>query len=300
MAVEESAVLLDGPWRHRDVTASGLRFHIAEHGPSDGPLVLLLHGFPEFWWSWRHQLVALGEAGFHAVAPDLRGYGATDKPPRGYDAYTLSADVVGLVRALGAHDAYVIGHDWGGMLAWSTATLHPRVVNRLGIVSMPHPLRMAQALRSDLTQLRLSSYMGFFQTPMLPEKRLQQGDLVGELLARWGGPGFPDSETESRCREAIAIPGVANCALEYYRWAFRSRIRPSGIRFTRLLEAGVQAPVLHLHGALDGCLRPQTAHGSGAWAHGGYALQILDGVGHFPHEEAPDLTTELLLEHARA
>ena len=101
MAVEESSILVEGPWRHRDVTASGLCFHVAECGPADGPLVLLLHGFPEFWWSFRHQLVALGDAGFHAVAPDLRGYGATDKPPRGYDAYTLSADIAGLVRATG-------------------------------------------------------------------------------------------------------------------------------------------------------------------------------------------------------
>jgi pimeloyl-ACP methyl ester carboxylesterase len=299
MVVEESSVLLEGPWRHRDVTASGLRFHVAEHGPSDGPLVLLLHGFPEFWWSWRHQLVAFGEAGFHAVAPDLRGYGATDKPPRGYDAFTLAADVAGLVRALGAHDAYVIGHDWGGMLAWSTATLHPRVVNRLGIVAMPHPLRMAQAFRSDLAQLRMSSYMAFFQTPKAPERRLQRGDLVAELLGRWGGPGFPDAETESRCREAMAIPAVAHCALEYYRWAFRSRVRPSGIRFSKLLAGGVQAPVMQLHGALDGALRTETAHGSGAWAHGGYSLHVLDGVGHFPHQEAPELASELLLEHAR-
>ena len=300
MASEESAVLVEGPWRHRDVTASGLRFHVAEHGPADGPLVLLLHGFPEFWWSWRHQLVALGEAGFHAVAPDLRGYGATDKPPRGYDAYTLSADVAGLVRALGAHDAYVVGHDWGGALAWSTATLHPGVVNRLGIVSCPHPLRMAEALRSDRHQLRMSSYMGFFQVPKLPEKRLQQGDLVGELLTRWGGPGFPDEETERRCREAMTIPATANSALEYYRWAMRSRIRPSGQRYTRQLRAGVQVPVLHLHGALDGCLRAESAHGSGAWAHGGYELQVIEDVGHFPHEEAPDLVSALLVEHARA
>jgi pimeloyl-ACP methyl ester carboxylesterase len=300
MAVEESVVLVEGPWRHREVTASGLRFHVAEHGPEDGPLVLLLHGFPEFWWSWRHQLVALGDAGFRAVAPDLRGYGATDKPPRGYDAYTLASDVAALVRALGANDAYVVGHDWGGMLAWATATLHPQTVNRLGIVSMPHPLRMAQALRTDRAQLKLSSYVAFFQTPKLPEKRLQQGDLVAELLDRWGGPGFPDAETEARCREAMAIPATANCALEYYRWAFRSRIRPSGQRFTNLLKAGVRAPVVHVHGAVDGCLRPDTVHGSGAYAHGGYALHVLDGVGHFPHEEAPDLVTTLLLEHARA
>jgi pimeloyl-ACP methyl ester carboxylesterase len=295
---EESAVLVEGPWRHRDVTASGLRFHIAEHGPADGPLVLLLHGFPEFWWSWRHQLVALGDAGFHAVAPDLRGYGATDKPPRGYDAYTLSADVAGLIRALGAQDAYLVGHDWGGVLAWATATLHPQVVNRLGILSIPHVLRMAQALRSDRHQLRASSYIAFFQLPKRPEKLLRRGQLVSELMGRWGGPGFPDTETEARCREAMDIPAAAHCALEYYRWSFRSQIRPSGKRYLRLLADGVQAPVLHLHGALDGCVLTETVHGSGAYAHGGYELQVIDGVGHFPHEEAPDLVSELLREHA--
>jgi pimeloyl-ACP methyl ester carboxylesterase len=296
---EENAVLVDGPWRHRDVTASGLRFHVAEHGPSDGPLVLLLHGFPEFWWSWRHQLVALGEAGFHAVAPDLRGYGATDKPPRGYDAYTLSNDVAGLVRALGAEHAYVAGHDWGGVLAWATATLRPEVVDRLAVLSVPHPLRMGQALRSDLQQLRMSSYMGFFQTPRLPEARLSAGDLVAELLHRWGGPGFPDAETEARCREAMAIPAAAHCALEWYRWAFRSQVRPSGRRYLRLLAEGTHAPVLHLHGAVDGCILPSTVHGSGAYAHGGYELQVIEGVGHFPHEEVPEVVTALLLEHAQ-
>lgn len=300
MAVEQSAVLVDGPWRHRDVTASGLRFHVAEHGPSDGPLVLLLHGFPEFWWSWRHQLLALGDAGFHAVAPDLRGYGATDKPPRGYDAYTLSADVAGLVRALGHPDAYLVGHDWGGALAWATATIHPQVVNRLGIVSVPHTLRLLQAMRTDLQQLRMSSYMTFFQTPKVPERKLQEGTLVSELLARWGGPGFPDEETDARCREALAIPAAAHCALEYYRWAFRSQVRPSGRRYLRLLAEGVQAPVLHVHGALDGCIRTESVHGSGAYAHGGYALHVLDGLGHFPHQEDPAVVSELLREHAGA
>lgn len=298
--VEESSVLVEGPWRHRDVYASGLRFHVAEHGPSDGPLVLLLHGFPEFWWSWRHQLVAFGEAGFHAVAPDLRGYGATDKPPRGYDGFTLSADVAGLVRALGARDAHVIGHDWGGALAWSTATLHPGVVNRLGVLSCAHPLRFPDAFRSDRQQLAMSRYMAGFQVPKVPEKRLREGDLVARLMQRWGGPGFPDDETVIRCTEAMGIAGTATCALEYYRWAFRSRIRPSGWRYTRLLDEGVRAPVLQLHGAQDGCLRVETVHGSGAWARGPYELQVLDGLGHFPHEEAPELVTELLLDHARA
>jgi pimeloyl-ACP methyl ester carboxylesterase len=167
-------------------------------------------------------------------------------------------------------------------------------------VSVPHPVRFAQALRSDLLQVRMSSYVGFFQTPKVPESRLIDGDLVAELLDRWGGPGFPDAETESRCREAMAIPAAAHCALEYFRWSVRSLVRPSGQRYLRLLAAGVQTPVLHLHGALDGCIRATSVHGSGTFAHRGYDLKVLDGVGHFPHQEAPDLVTELLLEHARA
>jgi pimeloyl-ACP methyl ester carboxylesterase len=302
MPPDQSVVLVEGPWRHREVSANGIRFHVAECGPADGPLVLLLHGFPQFWWTWRHQLVALGEAGFRAVAPDLRGYGASDKPPRGYDQYTLSSDVAGMVRALGAHDAVLVGHDWGGALAWAVATLHPRVVRSLVIVDMPHLLRLRQALLRDRQQARASSYIGFFQLPKAPEARLVRDDgaFVGELLRRWGGPGFPDAEAEARYREAVQVPAVANCSLEWYRWVVRSTTRPSGHRFMRLLERGVSAPTLQLHGALDSCLLPSTAHGSGHWVHAPYSLQVIDGVGHFPHEEDPELVNELLLEHARA
>lgn len=302
MPVEESVVLVEGPWTHREVTANGARFHVAEYGPADGPMVLLLHGFPEFWWSWRHQLVALGDAGFRAVAPDLRGYGASDKPPRGYDAYTLSSDAAGMIRALGARDAMVVGHDWGGVLAWAVATLHPGVVRRLAVVGMPHPLALRAALRRDLGQLRASSYIGWFQLPKLPEARLRRDDaaFVGQLMRRWGGPGFPDAETEARCREAMRIPGVAHCSLEWYRWAVRSLTRPSGVRFLRLLDRGVGAPTLQLHGALDGCLLPSTVDGSDAWVDAPYELRVLDGLGHFPHQEDPELVSAALLEHARA
>jgi pimeloyl-ACP methyl ester carboxylesterase len=298
MSVDPSVVLVEGPWTHREVTANGIRFHLAQAGPDDGPLVVLLHGFPEFWWSWRHQLVALGEAGYRVVAPDLRGYGASDKPPRGYDAYTLSSDVAGMVRALGASEAAVVGHDSGGVLAWTVATLHPGLVSRLGVVGMPHPLRLRQALVRDTRQLRASSYIGLFQLPRVPENRLRRygGAYVGDLLRRWGGPGFPDAETEARCREAMQIPAVSHCSLEWYRWAVRSLTRPSGIRFQRLLDAGVGVPTAHIHGALDTCLLPSTVEGSEAWVRAPYSLQVLEGVGHFCHEEAPDEVTATLLE----
>jgi pimeloyl-ACP methyl ester carboxylesterase len=302
MPPEESVVLIDGPWTHREVTANGARFHLAEHGPENGPLVLLLHGFPEFWWAWRHQLEALGAAGMRVVAPDLRGYGGSDKPPRGYDAYTLSSDVAGMIRALGAPDAHVVGHDWGGLLGWAVATMHPSIVRSLAVLGMPHPLRMREALVREPAQLKATSYAAFFQLPRAPEARLRRDNAsyVESLLRRWGGPGFPDDETAARCRAAMQIPGVAHSSLEWYRWAVRSQSRPSGHRFLRLMAQGVQAPVLQVHGAVDRCTLPATAHGSGAYAHAGYTMRMLDGVGHFPHEEAPDLVTALLLEHARA
>src|SRR5205085_9968090 len=129
------------------VSANGTRFHVAEAG--DGPLVLLLHGFPEFWWAWRHQLAALPAAGFRAVAVDLRGYGGSDKPPRGYDLVTAAADAAGLVRALGEANAIVVGHGLGGLVAWTLAGYYPKAGRRLGVVSTADPLRMRASAETD-------------------------------------------------------------------------------------------------------------------------------------------------------
>jgi pimeloyl-ACP methyl ester carboxylesterase len=120
--------LVDGPWSHSLIAANGARFHVAECGASDDPLVLFLHGFPEFWWAWRHQLPVVAAAGYRAVAMDLRGYGASDKTPRGYDPHTAAADVSGMIRSLGATDAVVVGHGWGGFIGWSAAVFTPRQV----------------------------------------------------------------------------------------------------------------------------------------------------------------------------
>jgi pimeloyl-ACP methyl ester carboxylesterase len=284
---DDSVVRAAGPWTHRDVSANGARFHVAEQG--EGPLVLLLHGFPEFWWAWRYQLAGLAAAGYRAAALDLRGYGGSDRPPRGYDPFTLSLDVAGVVRSLGERDAVLVGHGWGGFLGWTTATFHPKVVRRLGVVSMPHPRRLRAALASDPRQLRRSGYALGFQTPVLPERALVRDDaaLVGRLLRAWAARGWPDDETEHRYRTAMTIPGTAHCALEYHRWAVRSVPRPDGLRFAARMRVPVRVPVLHLHGALDGSLRPSTAQGSGRYVEAPYRWRLLDGVGHFPHEESP-------------
>ena len=291
----EAAVQIDGPWAHRSVSANGTRFHIAEAG--DGPLVVLLHGFPEFWWTWRHQLAWLPEAGFRAVAVDLRGYGGSDKPPRGYDLVTGADDVAGLIRALGESNAVVVGHGWGGLVAWTLAVYRPKVVARLAVVSMAHPLRMRAAMITDpLGQGRSSRYALGFQLPMLPERQLVRDGArkVGQLLEGWSAPGWPDHETAQVYERAMRIPSVAHSALESHRWLARSAVRPDGLQYARHMHTPIQVPTLHLQGALDRCVLPQTARGAGRYVDGPYRWRLIDGAGHFPHEERPEVfDTEL-------
>jgi pimeloyl-ACP methyl ester carboxylesterase len=284
----DASIFIEGPWTHRTVTANGTRFHVAESG--DGPLVLLLHGFPEFWWTWRHQLTSLSEAGYRAVAVDLRGYGGSDKPPRGYDLVTAASDAAGLVRSLGEANAVVVGHDWGGLIAWTMAAYFPKTIRRLAVVSVPHPLRLRLAVLADpFGQGKHSGYALGFQLPMLPERQLlRDGALrVGRMLAAWSGPGWPDWQTEQVYRTAMSLPSVAHSALEYHRWFIRSRLRPDGLRYARTMRAPIQAPTLHLHGSVDGCVLPATARGSGRYVEAPYRWRLVEGAGHFPHEELP-------------
>ena len=292
----ESIVRIAGPWRHRTVSAGGTRFHIAELG--DGPLVLLLHGFPEFWWSWHRQLQPLADAGYRAVAVDLRGYGGSDKPPRGYDLVTLAGDVAGLVRSLGESNATIVGHDWGGLLAWTIGVYHPKVVQRLVAVSAAHPLRFGHAMLTDVRGRGWAARHNLsLQLPIGPEKRLLRNDAerVGELLRDWSGPGWPDSRSEQVYRSAFQIPGVAHCALEYNRWAIRSMLRPDGLRYARRMRSPIRVPVLHLHGALDKYVLPRSAQGSGRYVEAPYRWKLIEGAGHFPHEERTRSFDEELL-----
>jgi pimeloyl-ACP methyl ester carboxylesterase len=289
VGLHTSGVYTEGPWTHRAVSAGGTRFHMAEAGT--GPLVLLLHGFPEFWWSWHNQLISLPPAGYRAVAVDLRGYGGSDKPPRGYDLVTLAGDAAGLVRALGEANAVVAGHDWGGLLAWTMAVYYPKVVRRLVAVSAPHPLRLRQAVRTEpRRQAWAARQVLRFQLPMLPERRLVRDNAaaVGDMLHEWSAPGWPDPHTERLAREAIQIPGVAHCALEYHRWLIRSLPRPDGVRYAHRMAAPIQVPTLHLHGALDPYVLPVSAQGSGRYVAAPYRWKLIEGAGHFPHQERPD------------
>ena len=302
--VDASAVLVDGPWTHNFVGANGSRFHVAEVGT--GPLVLFLHGFPEFWWAWSDVMTRVADAGFRAVAVDLRGYGASDKPPRGYDGYTMAADITGMIRALGARSAAIVGAGAGGMIGWAAAAFYPTMVDRLVVLGAAHPLRLRAALFADPRgQMAASATVLRFQIPRY-EHVLTRDDaaLVGELMSRWGGPvwtGTPEfTEYAARCREAIQIPQAAFCALEAYRWVFRSAMRLQGYRFVKLMQQPLTTPTMQLHGALDTATLPRTAQGSGRYVTAAYEWRLVEDAGHFLHREAPDLVAGEILRWLKA
>jgi pimeloyl-ACP methyl ester carboxylesterase len=302
-APDPSTVRFTG-WHHSDVRANGVRLHAVEaQAPrNDRPLVLLMHGFGEFWWSWRHQLTALDDAGYRAVAVDLRGYGDSDKPPRGYDGWTLAGDTDGLIRALGHTDATLVGHADGGLVCWATATLHPRSVRSMAVLASPHPQALKTATLRESTQ-RKAFLRGFLksQIPRTAERTLTEDDgaMAEILLRKHSGPGWIDTEdftdTARRNRSAIQIPGVAHCSLEYQRWAFRSQFRPDGSRFLELMDKRLNIPVLAIRGDVDDYIQRSTLTASAHWS-SKLELTEVAGAGHYAHQEKPDDVNRRLVE----
>jgi pimeloyl-ACP methyl ester carboxylesterase len=298
----DHSVELPGPWSHRYVAANGARFHVAQSPPAPGsdgaPLVVLLHGFPEFWWCWRAQLPALAAAGYHAVAMDLRGYGGSDKTPDGYDPVTLAQDVAGVVKALGERSAVLVGHGWGGYVAWATATLHRRQVSALAVAAAPHPSAMLRGLRRQPGAAALRHVLAM-QVPYLPERRLADArhGFVRDHLVAWSSPtsSFPDPETVAAYQDAIGVWPSSHCALEYHRWLVRSRVRSDGRAFDRAMRAPVSQPVLTVYGDDDPALPRGAMQATRDHVSGPLTERVLAGVGHFPPEEAPAEFSDLLL-----
>lgn len=246
------------PWRHGEAHVNGVRLHYVEQGA--GPLLLLLHGFPDFWYGWRFQIPALAAAGFRVVAPDLRGYGTSDRP-RGIAPYRVTelvADVVGLVRHFGAERAHVARHDWGGMVAWYLAMLHPEVVERLVIANAPHPAAFRRELRTP-DQLRRSWYAAFFQLPWLPEAALRRGDHAALRAVFRREPARPEAFTRddiARYRETFARPGALTAMLNYYR---------ALVRFPPPRPRTITAPTLLVWGDRDPHLSVRLSTGLERW-----------------------------------
>jgi pimeloyl-ACP methyl ester carboxylesterase len=303
---DPSVTRIDGPWRHLEVHANGIRFHVVEAtpagqappGPGERPLVILLHGFGSFWWSWRHQLKAL--TGSRVVAVDLRGYGGSDKPPRGYDGWTLAGDTAGLVRALGHEKATLVGHADGGLVCWATSVLHPRAVRAIALVSSPHPVALRASALTRRDQGRaLLPWILRYQLPWWPERLLTRADgLELETLVRTRAAGKwlaseDFSETIHHMRRAIQIPFAAHSALEYQRWAARSQLRGEGRRFMKSMKRPLAVPMLHLRGDLDPYVLADPVERTQRYApHGRYVS--IAGTGHYAHEEAPDVVNDHL------
>lgn len=306
---DPSTVRIDGPWRHLDVHANGIRFHVVEADQrggtddvsrpfTDRPLVIMLHGFGSFWWSWRHQLTGL--SGARVVAVDLRGYGGSDKPPRGYDGWTLAGDTAGLVRALGHNSATLVGHADGGLVCWATSVLHPRVVRAIAVVSSPHPAALrTSALRRRDQGRALLPWMLRYQVPIWPERSLTRHDgaelerLVRSRSSAAWQAGDDFAETIGHLRRAIQIPSAAHSALEYQRWAARSQLRAEGRRFMRSMKRPMSVPVLHLRGDGDPYVLADPVNRTRQYApHGRYAS--VAGAGHYAHEEAPGQVNDQL------
>jgi pimeloyl-ACP methyl ester carboxylesterase len=313
---------------HRFVETNGIRMHIAEQG--SGPLVILCHGFPESWYSWRHQLPALAAAGFHAVAPDLRGYGRTDQPAA-IDQYTmlhLVGDVVGLIDALGAETAVVVGHDWGGPVAWNTALLRPDRVRGVIGLSVPYlprgPLSPLAALRAALGE---DFYMVYFQQPGLAEAELERDprDTLRRLLYSASGdaPTRPGEVVGNAAGGLLAhtpdpetLPGwLSEADVDAYAEEFRHSGFGGGLNWYRNLDrnweltapwngAPVTPPALFIAGDRDLVL---AFPGFGALIAGLQAFVpnlrrtlILPGCGHWTQQERPVEVTEAMLDFLRS
>ncbi len=276
--------------RHAFAEVNGIRMHYVTAG--QGPLVVLLHGFPEFWYSWRKQIEALAEH-FTVVAPDQRGYNETDKPDWGYETDVLVADVVGLIEALGYERARVVGHDWGGAVAWATAIARPHRVERLAILNTPHPAVFAEHLRNNPAQMRRSWYMGFFLLPTLPELAFRANDYATvERALRADTPAGTFSDDDiAAYKDAISKPGALTAAINWYRAA--------GRQGTRGLFAGTamrcEVPTLLIWGEADRYLGPELVEGTRQYVPD-LTIRRLPGVSHWVQQEAPDEVNRYLLD----
>ncbi|WP_436343570.1 alpha/beta fold hydrolase [Natronorubrum sp. FCH18a] len=272
-------------------TVNGIEFHVVAAGDETDPLVVLLHGFPEFWYGWRHQIEPLVDAGYRVLVPDQRGYNLSEKTAgvRSYRTSECSRDVVELIASEGRDSARVVGHDWGGAVAWDLALRHPGVVDRLAIVNAPHPVVYRHHLLSNPEQLRRSSYAFCYQLPWLPELAFRAGHfaLLERALREMAAPGtFTDHDLE-QYRRAWRQDGALTAMLNWYRAAARY---PPTVPRER-----VDVPTLIVWGTDDVALTTELAIDSDQYCERS-RLELLPETSHWVQHERPERLTDLLLE----
>lgn len=275
-------IVLEEGWQSNRRHVNGVSLHVVEAGPPAGPLLVLLHGFPEFWWAWRHQITPLAQAGYHVVAPDMRGYN-TSQAPQAVSAYqldTLVSDVVALADSYGAQRFRLVGHDWGGIVAWGVGASHPDRLERLVIMDAPHPDLWAKQALKHPTQALRSTYVALFQLPGLPEAALGALDFAG-LRTMVEGSARQDALKPGEIgeyMEAWEQPGSLTAMLNYYR-ALRERNRADP-------PARILPPTLVLWGEDDVFLEHHVAQAALELCDAG-RLSIIPGTTHWLHLEEP-------------
>jgi pimeloyl-ACP methyl ester carboxylesterase len=288
--------------RHAHAEVNGIRMHYVEKG--EGPLVVMLHGFPEMWWSWRYQIRALSEAGFRVVAPDLRGYGETDaKGP--YDIDTLRDDVVALLDHLHAPKAIVVAHDWGGGVAWHLASTRQERCAKLVVMNCPHPAVFMRALIGSPRQLKIrqilrSWYMFFFQLPLLPERMLTRRGGEGVVRTLRGmaidKTNFGRTELQPFV-DAVLRPGRATGMVNWYRAMFRTGVR--GGRRAMREHGTITIPTLLIWAMQDGALGYDDVVPGVERYVPGIEIYKIDQCGHFVQAERPGVVNPKLVAFLR-
>ncbi|MGQ9641722.1 MAG: alpha/beta hydrolase [Candidatus Bathycorpusculaceae bacterium] len=289
---------MEEAWKHSFVKVNGIRVHYVTQG--EGRLLLLLHGFPDFWYVWRFQIPTLAKH-FRVVAPDLRGYNETEKPKDvdDYRLHLLAGDVLGLIQALGEEHAVVVGHNWGGIVAWSLAAFNPDAVEKSVILNAPHPNAYTARTRNLFRQLQKSWYVFFFQTADVPEEVLSRNGYA--FLKNMLRLSFikRNALTEENLRayvEAWSKPGALTAALNYYR----ANLNPA-ILFSEKTAVfpKIKSPTLVIWGEKDVALSKELVADMDEFFDASYSVKYLPNCGHWVQLEEPELVNKYIIEFAK-
>ena len=281
--------VLEGSWQHAYITTNGVKLHYVTQG--EGDLMLMLHGFPEFWYSWRHQIPEFAK-NYKVVALDLRGYNDSDKPAD-KSAYVMDEfirDVEGVIKGLGYDKCILVGHDWGGAIAWNFAYAHPEMVERLIILNLPHPAKFAEGMRNPQQLLR-SSYMFFFQIPWLPEFLIQSSDYQPIETAIKGmavNKSAITKEDLEAYKDAAAKRGAMTATLNYYRNIFQQRM-------TSQDWSVLEVPTLMIWGEKDTALGKELTYGTEAYVRD-FQIKYIPDCSHWVQQEQPQLVNQYMRE----
>jgi epoxide hydrolase 4 len=274
-------------WQHEYITTNGIKLHYVTQG--EGPLMLMLHGFPEFWYSWRHQIPEFA-ADYKVVAVDLRGYNDSDKPNQ-QSAYSMDEfvkDVKGVIQGLGYEKCVLVGHDWGGAIAWNFAYEYPAMVEQLIILNLPHPVKFAQGFRT-LQQLLRSYYIFFFQLPLIPELLIQMGDYQPIEMAFKGmainKSAFTKADIDAY-KNAAAKRGALTAMLNYYRNVFR-------LIFLNQNWGILEVPTLMIWGEKDTALGKELTYGTEAYVRD-FQIKYIPNCSHWVQQEEPELVNQYM------